>query len=242
MSKFTLTFFTDEADSSLKHPIDRVNRTLIEFINQKSKDAGYDSCKDLAKDFGYKNPDKVLRHLEGFNKTGELNREYMKKLLELLKIDPAEIERIKNEHTERLNEPLNLFIKEFDALYSRRKIILNTPRYRNMVVYGIDVNTAWVSRNRPFTLGELYYHWDHKEFIEKKYFRKLFIYNLEGSALSGANTFTGYCPATKKIYRGSLKSFHEHFNAYITYVPDFPYEYSDCTMQELVESLLGQTG
>ena len=242
MSQRSVTFFTDEVGPSPANQTDRINKRLIEFIQKKSTDNGYDSVKALAKAFGYKNPDKVMRQLETFYETGELNPEYMKKLLEILHIDPEDIKRIKKEHQDRLYAPLNLFIHQFEALYAQRKKILNSPRYRNIVIPGIEITSAWVSRHRPLTLGELYFHWDHKEFIERACCGKVFVFRVSGSALSGANDFSGYCPACKKVYEGSLDSFHDLFHAYINHVPDFPYEYSDCTMQELVESLLGQTG
>lgn len=131
-----------------------------------------------------------------------------------------------------------LFIQHFELLLSNSSIILGNPRYRNIIFPGLFISSAWVSRQRPLTLDELYYHWKAGEFITHDCCGSVYVYSAGGSVLSGSHRYNGYCRSCGKVYFGQRSAFSKLWQPYFHNPPDFLNEPLDCTIEELVADLL----
>ena len=237
MSRLSVTFFVDEPCQQPTNLPSTVNSELISYISQKALDAGLANVKELAKAFGSKNHDKIIRNLQEFGQTSRLNPNYMKQLEKLLKLDISEIDAIHKRHRDSLNAESDLFIANFELLFKHNKDILDNETYRNITFHGLFISSAWVGRQRPLTLGELYFHYKHGDWIMPDCCGSVYIISAGGSPLSGTNKYQGYCKTCKKVVYGSRPSFGEILKPYLTDQPDFPYVRTDYTIRQLVEEL-----
>lgn len=235
--KNPLRFVTDASCYPNTDIEDSVCRELIEYINQKSLDAGFKTVSDLARAFGTKNPDKVLRNLREFGKTAELNAQYMKQLQGILQIEPSRIDEIRSRHQAALFADKELFLKHFELLLGNSGMILENLQYRNIRFFGLSIESAWVGRSRPLTLGELFFRYNRKEWIAPKCCGSVYIYRASGSALSGCHTYHGYCPGCKTEFKGSHPTFSEILHPFLTSLPDFDYIPTAVTIRELIPKL-----
>ena len=234
----SVTFYPDEPCQQPPNQPNTVNTELIEFIGDKALLAGYNTVKDLAKAFGTKNHDKVLRNLQEFNRTASLNPSYMKELYAILNIDQAEVDAISKRHRDRLYAEFDMFLQNFDLLLRNEKIIIEDERYRNIVFYGLRISSAWVGRCRPLTLGELFFHYRHGDWIMPDCCGAVYVISAGGSVLSGCNQYQGYCSSCKKTFCGSRPSFREIMHPFLDNKPDFDFKPTDYTVRQLVADLL----
>ncbi len=234
----SVTFFPDEPCQQPHYQPSTVNTELVDFIGEKALLSGYDSVKDLAKAFGTKNHDKIIRNLQEFSRTGNMNINYMNQLCTLLAIDKTEIDGIRKRHRDRLYAEADLFMQNFDLLLRNEKVILEDEQYRNIVFHGLHIRSAWVGRYRPLTLGELFYHYRHGDWVTPDCCGSVYVISAGGSVLSGNNRYQGYCSRCKKVFHGSRPSFGEIMNPFLNNKPDFEYKPTDCTVKQLVTDLL----
>lgn len=238
MSRLSVTFFADEPCQQPTNLPDTVNVDLITFIGRKSTDAGFKDVLSLSKAFGTTNNEKIVRNLQAFGQTGQLNPQYMSKLVELLNINISDIEAIRRQHNERLYLEEKLFIQYFDLLFSHQDLIIKQENYRNITFHGLGINSAWVGRRRPCTLGELYQHWQNKRLIAPDCCGTTYIFSAGGSALSGSHTYRAICSICKKVVSGQRPTFSEILNPYLQFESDFAYVPTDYTVKQLVADLL----
>lgn len=238
MSHLSVTFFTDEPSQQPVNLPSTVNQELISYTIERAIIKGYGTVKDLAKAFGTKNHDKVIRNLKEFCLTSQLNPNYFNQLVKILDIDKADIEAIRKRHHDKLYAEEKLFIANFDLLFRQNKDILNNEHYRNIIFHGLNISSAWVGRQRPLTLGELFYHYSRGDWIMPDCCGLVYVLSGGGSPLSGSNKYKGYCSKCGEVYYGSRPSFSEIFRPYIQDVPDFDYVPTDYTVKQLVEDLL----
>ncbi len=238
MSRQSITFFTDEPGPKPTNLPSTVNTELISYISQKALDAGFTNVKELAKAFDTKNHDKIRRNLQEFGQTSSLNTSYMKQLEKLLKLDAIEIDAIKKRHHDKLYAESDLFIDNFELLFRHGKEILENETYRNISFFGLFISSAWVSRQRPLTLGELFYHYKHSDWIMPDCCGSVYVISGAGSPLSGSNKYKGYCRKCKKLFSGSRPSFKEILRPFLKNEPVFAYVPTDYTIKELVDDLL----
>lgn len=238
MSHLSFTFFTDEPGQQPTSLPSTVNKELIAYITNKALSKGYGTIKDLAKAFGTKNHDKVIRNLKEFCQTSQLNPNYFNQLINILSLDKAEIDAIHKQHHDKLNAEMDLYIKHFDFIFKHGNVILRNEKYRNITFHGLYLSCAWIGRRRPLTLGELFYHYKHGEWIMPDCCGSVYVISGGGSALSGRNNYQGFCSKCKQVYYGSRPSFGEILRPFIKNEPDFEYEPTDYTVRQLVDDLL----
>lgn len=232
-----LTFFVDDPCGNAPNAVNVVNTELIQYISNACVAAGYSSLIDVAKAFGTKNPDKIVRNLRIFWETGKLNSLYMNHLHTLLHIDRVTTDEIRKRHNERLFADRRIFIDNFELLFQNTDVILANPVYRNIQFYGLAIQSAWVSRNRPLTLGELFFHYRRNEWITRDCCGPVYIFSASGSALSGCHRYHGCCTGCKKEVQGSCSTFSEILNPFFQSPPDFDYEPAEYSVSTLIESL-----
>jgi hypothetical protein len=246
MARLSVTFFVDDSCTQPEKLRASVNTELIDFVWQKCREAGYEDLDALVKAwaqaFGFKNTDKLRRNLREFGLTAELNHNYLAQMLRLLSIDKAELEALRTRHWDKLYEEEKLFIANFELLLRNADTILQDSRYRNIVFRGLYLATLWVGRNRPLTLGELYYHYNKSEWIFPACCGSVYLYRGSGSPLSGSNRYEGFCLVCKKIFRGSRESSCEIIEPFLKNPPDFPYQATEFSIKQLLADLNGDHG
>lgn len=242
MSRQSITFFTDEPCQQPTNLPSTVNTELLDYIGKKALDAGFANIKELAKAFGTQNHDKIIRNLQEFGQTSRLNPNYMSQLIKLLKLDTTEIDAIHKRHRDKLNAEANLFIANFELLFRHGKDILENETYRNITFYGLFISSAWISRQRPLTIGELFYHYKHGDWIMPDCCGSVYVISGGGSPLSGTNKYNGYCSKCKKIFFGSRPSFSEILRPFLKNEPDFSYVPTNYTVKQLINDLLKVEG
>ncbi len=236
MSRLFVRFAADlpcEQPCNLPNP---VNVELIDFIERKCVDAGYNDVSSLAKAFRSANPTKLIRNLQEFGKTSNLQPEYLEKLIKIINLDASEIDDIQRRHRDKLYEEKNRFLHNFDLMLDNTDVILADPRYRNIIFYGLYISTAWVGRNRPVTIGELLFHYRNGDFILPECCGSAYLISGGCSVLSGCNNYEGFCRTCKKRVYGSSEFFSAKVSGpYFKNPPPFPYEPTDYTVRQLVE-------
>ncbi len=236
MSHLALKFY---ADDPVAHPSNiTTNINLIDYIASSARLAGYDTIQALAHAFGFHNPNKVMRALERFFATSKIHDAYLQKLVQLLDLDPQKIEEIINAHQDALFKDQRLLIQHFNALYAQADLIMAQERFRNLVFHGMGIESAWVGRQRPLTLGELFFHWKNNRLVTESVCCGLvYIFHAAGSPLSGANSVTGYCDSCRQKISTSLPSFSAILHPLLNNPPLWPYVVVDYSMQDLVQEL-----
>ncbi|NLN60706.1 MAG: hypothetical protein GX147_08405 [Deltaproteobacteria bacterium] len=236
MSRLSLKFYKD--DWVARPSNTTANENLIHYIANSARLSGYATVRDLARAFGFKNPNKVTNALQIFFSTSEIHDSYMKKLVEILDLDPQKIEEINSQHRDALFKDQRLFVQHFDALYAKADFIISHERFRNIIFFGMNFESLWVGRHRPLSLGELFFHWKENRLVtDSACCGLLYIFQAAGSPLSGANSVTGYCDSCKQIISTKLPSFSAILHPLLNNPPPWPYAVVDDSMQDLVQEL-----
>ncbi|GAB1431832.1 hypothetical protein MASR2M29_04570 [Spirochaetota bacterium] len=233
----SISFFNDQPCQNTPS-VNTANIGLIELVYKKSQDAGYRNIKELAKAFGYSNVSKVKTALVSFFQSGEIDKSYMKKLMELLNISQGEVKMHKKQHNQYLNADKFAFIENFDLLMRYSDIILGNKAYYNITFYGLVFSASFLGRHKPFTLGELLYYYKKGAWTEKGCCGRIHIIEAEGSSLSGINTFSGFCSVCKKRIKDSSDFFREMIGFYMQFKPSFDYEPSQIRLHYLIDELI----
>lgn len=248
MTKLKIEFFTGEPCPT-PNQINLLDTKRIEYVWQQCREAGYADLKEVAKAVANSlgtqqicKINKALLHLNSFADTGDLKKIYMQQLTRLVGLDHQEMDRIHARHLAILNADSRLFIQNFDLLYRNSEKILADERYRNIIFYGLFFSSAYTSRERPLTLGELYLLWNKNEWITPDCCGQVYLYSAGGSPLSGSHSYFGYCCGCNKSYRGRRPTFMEIMKPFMDHVPGFPFEPTDYTIGQLIDDLKAMEG
>lgn len=239
MSRPYLSFNVDSAVArNATNRIHQKNTELISYDRGKMLQAGYTDLTSLAKAFGTRNTAKVLNALTDFFTNGRLIDPYMRILSSLLRMDINTIKNMQDSHEKKIFAELDLFLSNFNLILRNSEFILDKPVYRNILVPGIYLSSAWVQRHRPLSLGELLHHWKQGKLVTPHSCGKTaHIYAAGGSVLSGSNRYHAYCPACGQRCSGSLPSFSSIWGPCFTNPPPYAYEAVDSSIKELLEEL-----
>lgn len=169
-----------------------VNISLINLIKSTQHSAQLSNLQ-LAKRMGHSNMNKTLRRLYQFEQTGYLPDAYFQQLSDILNIDLAEIRQTQAQYTEDKFTDLDLYIKNFEQIWSDRQFIICHPDYANISFSGLYLSVAYLGAPN-YNIGLLLQHYMNGDWlVDNVCCDRVYIVAAGGSPLSGHNTCHGFC-------------------------------------------------
>lgn len=214
-----------------------VNWMLIDFINQKKKEAKL-SNREIARFFGTKNPAKFEYMLEYFGRTGELEPHRMKRLGEILNFTMAEVDSVHRAFNALVYEDQTVFMENFPLILNYSDLITGKREYSNITFRGLAIGITFVARSRPLTIGELFTHYRNGHLIDDNgCCGRVYIFAAGGSILSGGHQYTGICSGCNSVVYGTLRSFRLIMEPFLKFQSELPCLPSPMGIKELIEDL-----
>lgn len=236
MSVMKISFYTD-GPLLVRSKDSDINWMLIDFINEKKRAAKLTN-KEISKLYVTKNPYKLERALDDFDRTGYLNPNYLKWLGGILDFTQEDIKEVEKKFNSFFYEDRSVFIENFQLIRKYSELIISRQDFSNITFNGLGICGGIVNRHRPLTLGELFTHYSQGHLIsDKSCCGRVYIFCAGGSVLSGSHQFTGFCSKCNSLVYDSFSSYQIILSPFFNYNPEEDYIPSPLGIKNLVEEL-----